>query len=258
MPDTYVHVPIDELKKYRHFFIEHSLNPELYISASALDAMADPAAQVRAEVDAFGYGPSVTIHAPFMDLSPGAVDEKIREVTLERFSRTMDAAEAVSAKAVVFHSGFEKWKYAHKADRWLTESVRTWTGLIKRAEASGIKIAIENIFENEPSNLVLLMKELASEHFGVCFDTGHCNLFTTVPLSDWIGPLKEYILELHVHDNDTTSDAHLPIGEGTFDFDSFFKELKGTEGLIYTIEVHTPEHAFRSLEKLLKGYLSGS
>jgi sugar phosphate isomerase/epimerase len=61
--------------------------------------------------------------------------------------------------------------------------------------------------------------------------------------------LNPYILELHLHDNDTTSDQHLPVTEGTFDFGTFFRLLKNRD-CIHTIEAHTPEHVFRSIEKL--------
>ena len=78
----------------------------------------------------------------------------------------------------------------------------------------GVKIAIENIFEDEPSNLRLLMEQMGSDNFGVCFDTGHCNLFSKVPLEEWMRALAAYIAELHLHDNDRSADQHLPMGEG--------------------------------------------
>jgi sugar phosphate isomerase/epimerase len=93
------------------------------------------------------------------------------------------------------------------------------------------------------------MEELHSEHFGLCFDTGHFNLFTRLPLEEWLKTLKPYIFELHLHDNDRSLDQHLPIGEGTFNFAALFTELKGNH-CIYTIETHTPERVLKSIERL--------
>jgi sugar phosphate isomerase/epimerase len=186
-----------------------------------------------------------------MDLSPGAVDMKVRAVTAERFSHTLDIAEALSPEVVVFHSGYEKWKYAHRADLWLDASVSTWRPFIERAARLGIKLAIENIFEDEPSNLEMLMKELHGESFGICFDTGHCNLFSRVPVREWLDALKPYIFELHVHDNDKSFDSHLPIGEGTFDFKTLFDNLNN-KTCVYTIEAHTPERVMTSIERIYK------
>ena len=116
-----------------------------------------------------------------------------------------------------------------------------------------MKIAVENIFEDEPDNLRLLMEATASENFGVCFDTGHFNLFSSVSLDEWMRQLKPYIIELHLHDNDKTADDHIAVGEGTFDFERLFAAL-GDKDIIYTIEGHTPEDVLKSIRRL-KGYL---
>ena len=42
----------------------------------------------------------------------------------------------------------------------------------KKAEEIGAKIAIENIFEDEPQNLRLLMEKMGNNSFGICFDSG--------------------------------------------------------------------------------------
>ena len=94
-----------------------------------------------------------------MDLSPGAVDSKVRAVTMERFNHVLDITKELKVKCVVFHSGYEKWKYALNIDLWLEQSLLTWRPLVKKAEEIGVKIAIENIFEDEPENLRLLMEK---------------------------------------------------------------------------------------------------
>jgi sugar phosphate isomerase/epimerase len=112
---------------------------------------------------------------------------------------------------------------------------------------------IENVFEDEPGNLRMLMEEMGSDHFGICFDTGHCNLFSTVPLDEWIGQLKPYILELHLHDNNGEADEHKAIGDGSFNFDLLFSLLQDKKP-IYTIEGHSPEDVMRSM-RILNQYL---
>ncbi len=93
------------------------------------------------------------------------------------------------------------------------------------------------------------MEEMSSEYFGLCFDTGHFNLFSKIPLDEWLAQFKAYILELHLHDNDKSSDAHLAIGDGTFDFDTLFETLDNKD-LICTIEGHTKEAVIKSIERL--------
>ena len=184
-----------------------------------------------------------------MDLSPGAVDSLVREATMKRFNYILDVADILQPKAIVCHSGYEKWRYALKPDWWLEMSLLTWQPLNKRASDMGVKLAIENIFENEPSNLKMLMEQMNSDNFGVCFDTGHCNLFSTVQLEDWMEALNPHIIELHLHDNDKSSDQHLPVGEGTFDFNRFFRLLQNRD-CIYTIEAHSPDQVMRSMKNI--------
>ena len=247
MVQPHVHVPFHRIEEFLPFIKAKRINLEIFISSDSLDSIDN--SHLIGLKEKLDYNPSLTIHAPFMDLSPAAVDSKVRDVTIERFEGVFDIAQVLKPKAIVFHSGYEKWKYALKVDVWLENSLRTWRCFSRRAEDLGVKIVIENIFEDEPTNLRLLMEEMSSEYFGLCFDTGHFNLFSRIPLAEWLVQLKAYILELHLHDNDKSSDAHLAIGDGTFDFDTLFETLDDKE-LIYTIEGHTKEDVIKSLERL--------
>jgi sugar phosphate isomerase/epimerase len=51
------------------------------------------------------YGVSVTYHAPFRDWNVGSYDEVVRQDSVERVKRTLDAAAAAGAEAVVVHGG---------------------------------------------------------------------------------------------------------------------------------------------------------
>jgi sugar phosphate isomerase/epimerase len=251
----HVHIPFNRISEYEGFIKEEELNLEIYFGSDVLDFVSND--EIRGLRDRLDYRPSLSIHAPFMDLSPAAVDSKVRRATVDRFSHVLDIAEMLMPKTVVFHSGYEKWKYALNVDLWLEKSLLTWRPLLERALSLGVKIAIENIFEDEPSSLKLLMKQMGSAAFGVCFDTGHCNLFSKVPLHEWMNELTPHIVELHLHDNDRSADQHLPIGEGSFDFGTFFSRLGRTE-CVYTIEAHTPERVRKSIEYLrTRGISSG-
>lgn len=247
MINPHIHVPYDLLERYFPFIRREELNLEIYFGSRRFDDLRKKdIIKLKKMLD---YNPQLTIHAPFMDLSPGAVDSRVREVTFERFSDVLDFADILQAKVVVFHSGYEKWKYDSRVDIWLEESLKTWIPLNRKAFALGVKIAIENIVEDEPSNLKLLVENINSKNFGLCFDTGHFNIFSKLFLSDWLGMIKPYIIELHLHDNAKDKDLHLPIGNGNFDFRTLFIELQG-KNCVYTIEAHTVEDAKKSMERL--------
>jgi sugar phosphate isomerase/epimerase len=242
----HVHIPFQRIPEYIDFIRKTGLNLEIYFGSAVLDTVSiNEVSSVREEL---GQS-SVSIHAPFMDLSPGAVDSKVRAATLERFTHVLDISEVLKPRAIVFHSGYEKWKYALNVDIWLEKSLMTWRPLNERAAGMGVTIAVENIFEDEPSNLKLLMEGMESKNFGVCFDTGHFNIFSRVPLEEWIETLNPYIVELHLHDNDRKSDQHRAMGEGIFDFRKLFRLLKNRD-CIRTIEAHTPDAVLKSVEYL--------
>ncbi len=128
----------------------------------------------------------------------------------------------------------------------------TWDKVLEQAERSDTIISIENIFEDTPDNLRLLAEKLGSGRFGLCFDTGHFNLFSKVSLDEWIDQTGTYINELHLHDNDGKSDAHSSLGSGTFDFKRLFDLLKDRNDILHTIEAHSPDGAAESLIELKK------
>ncbi|MCX8068991.1 MAG: sugar phosphate isomerase/epimerase [Thermodesulfovibrionales bacterium] len=243
----HIHIPFERIDDFLNLAIQHEINMEIFFKGAVLDTI-EPY-QVTALRKRLTYNPDISIHAPFMDLSPGAIDDKIRAVTIERFQQTLEMAHILQARAIVFHSGYEKWKYALDTNLWLEKSLETWLPLNEKASRLGIKIAIENIFEDEPSNLKLLMEAVNSKNFGICFDTGHFNIFSQTPLSLWLETLRPYMIELHVHDNDKSFDQHKPIGEGNFEFSNFFNTLD-ISNLILTLENHSPEDVFKSLQAL--------
>lgn len=249
MENLHIHVPYSKIYDYIDIIQKEKFNLEIYFDSQSLDCIIQKDITELKRV--LSYEPSLSFHAPFMDLSPGAVDSKVREVTIERFNQVFDIAEILKPKSIVFHSGYEKWKYAFKVDVWLQASLKTWERILPRAERLNIKIAIENIFEEDPENLKMLVEKLYCPYFGICLDTGHFNLFSKKSIEEWLNSLDKYIIELHLHDNNKQFDEHLCIGCGSFDFEKFFGLFKN-KNCIYTIEAHSPEDVFKSIKKLIE------
>ena len=243
----HVHVPFERIDEYIQFLRDNSFNLEIFFGTHLFDSLQD--SDIRLLKENFDYGPELSFHAPFMDLSPGAVDPGIREVTMQRFSRMLDFAEILGPKVIVFHSGYERWKYAHNTDIWLEESLRTWRPLNERAARSGVKLAIENVFEDTPENLARLAGEMNSPNFGLCFDTGHFNLFARPSLDEWLAAVKPYIIAARIHDNNTERDEHIVPGEGSFDFRAFFTEMNGTD-IVRTLEMHNIYDVVTAIERI--------
>lgn len=245
----HVNVPYKLLLDQLEFILERGLNPEIYFNGEALDTYcADDVRTIHNSLKKRGL--KTTIHAPFMDLSPGGVDSKIKKSTLERLDQTLEVGAIFTPRLIVFHPGYNKWFFDNNVDLWLENSLVTWSGLLRKAEQLKIPLAVENIFEEEPSSLYKLISKLNSPYFNFCFDTGHFNLFSNVTMEEWFISLGSFIKEVHLHDNNKHADDHLPLGDGEIDFPLFFKLLK-KYGVtpIYTIEPHKVEDLERSLER---------
>jgi len=252
MATVHINVPYPMLLKRHDFAIGNRIHPEIYFSGDDLDTLDKKEGRRLAET-LHQNQLEITFHSPFMDLSPGGVDRKVKEVTLDRFSKVIELAEFFKPKNIVFHPGYEKWKFDGNVSLWLESSLETWRPLVKQAASNGLTLAIENVFEETPDSLALLLKEIHSPHFRFCFDTGHHHVFSKVSLPVWIEVLGDYLSEVHLHDNHGERDDHLPMGEGGFDFDEFFRLLAHRSlKPILTLEPHEEAHLRRGLEAVKK------
>jgi sugar phosphate isomerase/epimerase len=232
--------------------LDFGLQPEIYFTGQTLDQLSWAEVR-RTSRELRRRNLSVTFHGPFMDLNPGAVDDRVREVTSHRFDQVLALAPFFEPRAVVFHPGYDRWRYDGNVDLWLEKSLLTWKPLAERAEALSVKIAVENVFEDHPSSLVKLFSALGSPWVGYCLDAGHGNLFSQGAVTQWLDALGSRLVEMHLHDNNRRADEHLPLGEGSIDFAAIFAHLR-TNGLnpILTLEPHLAEHLEPSLKALGK------
>lgn len=247
---VFAHLPYRYLGTYLEYILERRVNPELFFNAEALDSLVTEELVSYAEALA-ADGIQCTIHAPFMDLNPGSPEPLIREATAKRFSQVMDAAEILRPVSMVFHPGYDRWRQGESQKEWLGYALETFRPVLDRALKIGTAIAVENIFETEPSTLKGLLDAVDSPSFRHCFDVGHWNLFKTVGMDEWFSVLGPYIAHVHVHDNNGLRDDHMPLGDGSIDFDLYFRLMKQyAPDAIYAIEAHDREKVELALERL--------
>jgi sugar phosphate isomerase/epimerase len=248
MPDRiHAHVPYPMMADNLSAITTRRINPEVHFTGEALDSLVPE--ELGAIADALNAaGLHSTIHAPFVDLNPGSAERLIREATLHRFNQVIDAAAILKPDVVIFHPGYDRWRYGDSQDTWLAHSIETWRWVLERTESIDFIVAVENIFEEEPSTLRALLEEIDHPRFRHCFDVGHWNLFHTVGMEEWFETMGGFVAETHIHDNFGTRDDHLPLGEGAIDFDLFFSLMaRHAPQAVWTIEAHCPAALDRAL-----------
>ncbi|WP_457681460.1 sugar phosphate isomerase/epimerase family protein [Thermovibrio sp.] len=241
------HVPGRELlsgTSYLKELLSLGIGAELQITSRVLDSLTfKDYGLIKMEL---GERP-ITVHAPFIDLNPGALDSYVLEATRRRFSEVISVAKVLNARVIVFHTGYHPQKVDPVYESWFKRALETFKGIAR--EFNG-KVALENVFDYTPDNLLRFLRELPPK-VGVCLDLGHLNLFSKVPLSDWIESFRDRIYEFHVHDNLGSEDSHGPIGSGSFDFDSFFNLLSKVESkYIFNLESKSISDIRESLRRL--------
>ena len=250
MPETrvQVNIPLQMLAERLEEVLASSINPEIYLSAASLDSLDE--ALVRNIAKALKErGLRSTVHGPFMDLSPGAEDERVREVTVDRFMALLRAVMPLDPSVIVLHASYDEKRFDGDVGLWLSQSLKTWGPVVAEAEKIGVTIAVENTFEYGPAEMKLLVDEVGSENFGVCLDAGHINAFSRASMEEWFSGIGAYVKEVHIHDNSGARDEHLPIGDGNIDFKRFFALLgEFSSEPVYTIEPHGEGVLHRALE----------
>jgi sugar phosphate isomerase/epimerase len=250
MMTIHISIPYDILIQRQNEIIGMGINPEISVSSEMLDHCDET--DIRRLSEALKKnGLSCSIHAPFMDLAPGAVDEKIRRVTEERFNQVLHLATLLRPGVIVFHPEYDAWRHQEVFDLWLSGSLQMWLPIVKTAEALGTVIALENVFDRGPEILKMLIEKINSPSCGFCFDTGHSLIFGKEKWQTWMDVLSSHLIEVHLHDNAGKSDEHLPPGDGNFDFSEFFRYVCQLPHIpLYTLEVHQEENVFRGFEQV--------
>jgi len=246
-----VHMPFHLLYSgFLPMVIRERINPEISFNYASLDRFGrkefmDVAGRLLDEEL------TITFHAPFMDLRPGAIDPKIRQVTTDRLKQVFDLVPFFRPLSVVCHPSFDQKYYVSSEPLWLENSIDTWGKFLIMADQMNTVIALENVYESDSHHLCLLLQALPSPRICFCFDTGHFNVFSRMPLETWMENLGPRIGQIHLHDNNGTLDEHLPVGQGNFHFQEFFGMLS-EQGLdpIITLESHTEKDLWQTLENI--------
>ena len=115
-----------------------------------------------------------------------------------------------------------------KSWKWASDSL---SELAYVAEKLGVMLALEplpgtNLIE-DPRQVVEMLKEVNSKYLMAQFDTVKANVIKSrIPLGEQIDILRNYLVSVCLGDNDGTKLDHLPLGQGTVDFELVIKKLK--------------------------------
>ena len=161
--------------------------------------------------------PTSTLHAPYNELFPCAIDLKARELAASRYRQAINLAKGYGSTKVIIHGGYNPWIYFPV---WYTEqSILFWKEFLE--EDPGVQIVLENVLETEPEWLLDIVNGVDDPRLKMCLDIGHVNAYSKIPVMQWLETCGPYISHFHVHNNDGTRDQHSALNEGTIPMKAF-------------------------------------
>lgn len=251
IPRVQVNIPFPFLGKgYLDLFLDRGLNPEIGLDAYSLSnyQRRDFTRMARAFHKARRR---LTLHAPFQDLLPGALDEIILDSSRRRLGQAFRLLPVFKPVTIVCHLGYDAKLYQWDRKNWLARSAATWKEFTALAAAHGVTVMVENVYETDPDLFVELITLVKAPNLQVCLDVGHLQAFGGGDFDRWLNTLWPHIGQLHLHDNRGDQDAHLALGQGTVPLKSVLHFLAERDHRpLVTLEPHQEGSLAPSLRHL--------
>jgi sugar phosphate isomerase/epimerase len=165
-------------------------------------------------------------------------DKRNRIDAMDEIKRAIEVAEYFPFRFLVQHIGrTNEYDDPHKFESALSS--------IEHLRAFARPLGVTLLIENTPSDLATperikeLLKALHYPDLGVCFDTGHAHMLSSVHQA--FDVLGDRIRSTHVHDNNRDRDSHLWPGEGNIDWNQTMQSLRAapnSPALLLEIEAY--------------------
>ena len=169
-----------------------------------------------------------SLHAPYYELAPCAIDPLIREVSLKRYRQAVATCMRLGIRRMVVHSGYAPQMYF---PQWFVpKSIEFWKDFV-RDLPEGFEMLLENVLDVRPEYIRDVCDGVDDKRLRICLDVGHANAYSPIPVEEWISMLGARIAHVHLHNNDGSRDAHAPLNEGSMDIRRIFELL----------DAHAPE-----------------
>lgn len=199
------------------------------------------------------YDLELSLHAPFSDVNIGSFNRRMREESIRQVIEAIRIAKDVGMNPVTLHPGHLSPISFSNPKKTLEITKKSIKEIDSTVQDLGMTVGVENM----PDMIITICKKaqdlvyaVEGTDIGICFDVGHAN---TTGETDNFLQIKDKFVNVHIHDNNGSSDQHLLLGEGTVDFKKVLKNLSTYSGN-FVLETRKIEDAVvgkRHLEKLL-------
>lgn len=177
-----------------------------FMPPSLLDSPKDLAIWIEAYQEVSDGRINLSIHGPTIDLNLGSLDEKIRQVSIDRVIQAFEIAKALSADFLILHSGFDPrfLKEELRFKDWVSRVLESYAQIYKKISYPQHLRAV--CIENSPNERIeaykILLRSLRNKFrdFSIysCVDYDH------------LLPKEKRRISQHLK-NSTVMYLHLPV-----------------------------------------------
>ena len=174
-----------------------------------------------------------SMHMPPNGVDISLIEEYDRVWSIREVEKTILALLRLEGEIIVIHPGSkinnekERKKRREKSEQSLEE-------ILEFCEYWGVKIALENTLPGKTgdsvSEVLEIVKKFNSKNLGICLDTGHCNITSSLynqnGVVESLKDIKDYLFHLHIHDNFGKNDDHNMPFTGNINWKEFVRVLK--------------------------------
>ena len=217
-----------------------------YCWAVNMDAERFPATDrvVRETLSGIGH---CTLHAPFNELFPSAIEPRVLAVTRSRFEEAAALARSYGAERLVLHSGFYPTIYY---PAWYEEQTVSFFRAFLADQPQDAVFCLENVLETDPALLPRVVRTVDDTRLRLCLDIGHAHCYSPAPWEAWLEESAGLIAHFHLHNNFGERDEHLPLDRGSLDMEAFLRRADALfPNASYTIENELAAHSAAWLEE---------
>lgn len=179
------------------------------------------------------YDAQVTLHAPFTDLNPAVPYGSLRAAVTGTLTDFVKFGDFLNVSRITVHPGSVHSETLVSASMGnavsvLRELVRSCHGRIELNIENQVKSLSPYHFPlgSNPESIYTLLS--AVEDSNLTLDTGHAHV-SGVDLLATYERFRDSITEIHLNDNDGSSDDHLAPGQGTAKLDGLLERANGTD-----------------------------
>lgn len=224
-----------DLDRHRDWLFEKHRDLELpeFCMADILAAPEPFIDMAKQKLD--GWQGRLGIHGPFAGFELDVKDREIRAVVQARLDAALEVCARLGARQMVIHSPYDPWD-AHNLDNGPKDRAKsigaildTLAPALKRAEALGVEMVLENIKDTEPGLRRAVVEAADTPSLRLSVDTGHAEWAHVSagapPVDRFVSDAGDLLGHVHLQDADGWADRHWVLGEGTINFPSIFKAL---------------------------------